>query len=196
MVMVPIRLLATTLSSSALVPSVIHGLAVVCLSADLATTVERARNPAAILPGVVVEQMDPLSLAEKSGVKVGDLLLSWKRLPSLPLIPTRRTAEFLSPFDVLEVNLEQVPRGPITLLLQRGSQRLSVALPASAPLPLARPNVQEPDLATYLLGLEALKSDGLEKTTALWRTLALAWASRGEHKAAAWMLFRLGLYRE
>jgi CHAT domain-containing protein/Tfp pilus assembly protein PilF len=93
--------------------------------------------------GVVVEGFEQGGTAEAAGVRVGDLILSWDRAPcpgsarpgdspGSPGIPERCSGEFRSVLDVVDVGLEQVPRGRITLNGDRPEGRFSVT-PAPGP---------------------------------------------------------------
>lgn len=57
--------------------------------------------------GVVVEQVEPGSSAEKAGLRTGDLIVSWFRRGA--------RGEIDSPLDLAEVSIQQSPRGPLTL---------------------------------------------------------------------------------
>ena len=58
-------------------------------------------------PGIVVERVAKDSAAEKAGIKQGDVLLRWSRGES--------KGAFESPFDLSEMNIEERPRGNVTI---------------------------------------------------------------------------------
>jgi CHAT domain-containing protein/Flp pilus assembly protein TadD len=70
-----------------------------------------------LLPGVVVEKVEKNSEAEKAGLHEGDVLLSWSR--------GDEQGKIESPFDVAWLDIEQRPRGTVTLYGTRGSQPFS-----------------------------------------------------------------------
>jgi CHAT domain-containing protein/tetratricopeptide (TPR) repeat protein len=63
---------------------------------------------AQVKPGVVVERVEKDSPGERAGLKEGDLLLAWSR--------GEAGGKIESPFDVLEIAIEQEGRGKITLV--------------------------------------------------------------------------------
>lgn len=77
---------------------------------------------------VVLEVADP-SAARMAGIVAGDRLISWKRGAAPPENPTSATGTFRSPFDVALVELEQGPRGPVELEIERDGGTLRVTLP-------------------------------------------------------------------
>lgn len=64
-------------------------------------------------PGIVVEWVAKDSAAEKAGLKEGDILLRWSRGENKGI--------FESPFDLSEVNIEERPRGNVTIDGLRGT---------------------------------------------------------------------------
>src|SRR5213595_1095699 len=62
--------------------------------------------------GVVVEQVDKGSEAEKAGLQAGDVILAWSH--------SELRGNIESPFDLAEVETEQRPRGAVLLEGLRG----------------------------------------------------------------------------
>jgi CHAT domain-containing protein/Tfp pilus assembly protein PilF len=62
--------------------------------------------------GIIVESVEQGSAAEKAGIKAGDMLLSWKRESS--------GGVFRTPFDLFDVEMNEAPKGTVTLTLKRG----------------------------------------------------------------------------
>src|ERR1700732_2512583 len=62
-------------------------------------------------PGVVVESFSPNSPSDRAGLREGDVLLRWARGDS--------AGAFVSPFDLSVVEIEQGPRGAVTLIGRR-----------------------------------------------------------------------------
>ena len=75
---------------------------------------------------LVVVAVRPGSAAERAGLAPGDRLSSWEQ-PLQPEVEAAR-GELGSPFDVLELEAERAPRGPVTLVGRRGSRPLAVSL--------------------------------------------------------------------
>src|SRR4051794_20490327 len=56
------------------------------VAASTQTAVPAPAEPA-VLPGVVIEKIPKGSALEKAGLQVGDVILSWERLPNPPANP-------------------------------------------------------------------------------------------------------------
>src|SRR5260370_41060180 len=75
----------------------------------------KADNASAQLnPGIVVDRIARNSVGEKAGLKEGDILLRWSR--------GDRVGQTDSPLDLTEIEVEQSPRGIVTLTGVRGSE--------------------------------------------------------------------------
>jgi CHAT domain-containing protein/Tfp pilus assembly protein PilF len=72
-----------------------------------------------VLPGVVIEEIPKGSALEKAGVQVGDVILSWERLPNPPANPEGASGKISSPFDWMWLEIEQAPRGVVRLTYVR-----------------------------------------------------------------------------
>src|SRR5436305_1068350 len=68
-----------------------------------------------VKPGIIIEKVDKNSEAEKSGIFPGDIILHWVRGDA--------HGEIESPFDLYEIEIEQGPRGAVTLEGLRGAER-------------------------------------------------------------------------
>jgi hypothetical protein len=60
-----------------------------------------------LLPGVVVEKVEKNSEVEKAGLREGDVLLSWSR--------GDQQGKIESPYDISWLDIEQRPRGTVTV---------------------------------------------------------------------------------
>jgi CHAT domain-containing protein/Tfp pilus assembly protein PilF len=91
----------------------------------------------AAMSGVVIEDVKPDSAAQGAGLKVGDAILSWSRGTD--------TGKTESPFDWIDLEVEQIPRGPVTLRGIRGSREkswtLSNTLEGVTTRPMLRPEL-------------------------------------------------------
>jgi CHAT domain-containing protein/Tfp pilus assembly protein PilF len=99
-----------------------------------------------VLPGVVIEEIPKGSALEKAGLQVGDVILSWERLPSPPANPEATSGKINSPFDWMWVEIEQAPRGVLRLRVntQSGLSTHDVLL---EPIPVrVRPRYRVPSL--------------------------------------------------
>jgi CHAT domain-containing protein/Tfp pilus assembly protein PilF len=91
--------------------------------AETPAVVVEAAVPAAeeplVLPGVVIEEIPKGSALEKAGLQVGDVILSWERLPNPPANPEGARGKIESPFDWMWLEIEQAPRGIVRLKGER-----------------------------------------------------------------------------
>jgi CHAT domain-containing protein/Tfp pilus assembly protein PilF len=65
--------------------------------------------------GIILDEVAPGSEIEKAGLRAGDVLRSWERLPSPPANPKPAQGVFGSPFDWMWLEVEQAYRGPVDL---------------------------------------------------------------------------------
>jgi S1-C subfamily serine protease len=86
-----------------------------CISLAGAQTPSRppATDPE-LQPGVYVEKVAKSSVAEKMGLAEGDILLHW--------IQGDSSGAIASPLDLLETEIEQLPRGAVLLEGRRGGE--------------------------------------------------------------------------
>jgi CHAT domain-containing protein/Tfp pilus assembly protein PilF len=163
-------------------------IALICLSlVSFAQTtpdhqVGTACDVAEVKPGVVVESIEKRSEAKKAGLEEGDIILRWSRGDSV--------GEVQSPFDLVEIQGEQAPRGTVKLEGVRGTGKQVWSLGPSEWGLAARPNFSGAFLAQYQEGEEVSKSgktaDALEASER-WKTLASR-CSRASW-LPAWLLF-------
>ena len=74
--------------------------------------------------GVVTDGVEKDSEAARAGLQLGDTLLSWTRGDAQGNIE--------SPFDLLEIEVEQAPRGAVTIEGLRGTEKRAwVLVPSS-----------------------------------------------------------------
>jgi CHAT domain-containing protein/Tfp pilus assembly protein PilF len=83
-------------------------------------------------PGVVVESLGAQGAGAQAGLRAGDVLLSWHRLAAPPANPAEAEGNLTSCSDVAEVEIEEAPRGPVEIRLQRSGKASTVKLPAGA----------------------------------------------------------------
>src|SRR5579872_6674047 len=120
--------------------------------------------PTSLTRGVVVEEIQANSEAEKSGIKAGDILQAWTRGDAHGAIA--------SPFDLVTVETEQAPRGSVTL------QGLHESAPASWTIGpntwgiVARPDFLPPQLAQYQQGQTLLKAGKANDAANAWPKMA------------------------
>ena len=140
-----------------------------------------------VVAGIVVEKVGVDSAAEQAGIQAGDLLLSWS--PAMGP-PARGSLE--SPFDLLDVEIEQSPRGPVTLVGRRGQVDSTWTLP---PVPFgltARPALQGRLLTLYQEGKDLTQSARVVEGAERWRGAAALAQASGSPVLAAWFLSSAG----
>src|SRR4051812_41581143 len=129
-------------------------------------------------PGVVVESLGAQGALAQAGLHTGDVLLSWHRPAAPPANPREAEGNITSCSDVAEVDVEEAPRGPVELRVQRGSTVSTVRIPAGDWLAGVRPRVAaSPEIAAckaYARALQAARES-------LW-----AEALQGFSAAASW----------
>jgi CHAT domain-containing protein/tetratricopeptide (TPR) repeat protein len=94
-----------------------------------------------VLTGVVVQQVVPGSAGDRAGLRPGDVLLAWTRGASPPANPNPAEGSFQSPFDVDEAEIEQAPRGKVSLEGQRGGRAQMWELPPRPWGVITRPRI-------------------------------------------------------
>jgi CHAT domain-containing protein/tetratricopeptide (TPR) repeat protein len=118
-----------------------------------------------LLPGVVVENVEKNSEAEKAGLREGDVLLRWSRGEAQGSIDT--------PVDFFWVQMEQAPRGPVKLEGLRGAKRRSWMVRAETWGVTTRLDFSPRLLAEYLEAKNLLRAGKAEESFKKWYNTAL-----------------------
>ena len=97
------------------------------LLAGLPLVAAHCRSAPAAGPGPIVETVGKGGSAESAGLKSSDLLVAWVRSASGP----NRAAQgaLSSPFDLVEAEVEQAPRGPVAVEVRRDGQDRWLPMP-------------------------------------------------------------------
>lgn len=114
--------------------------------------------------GVVVETMANHSEAERAGVAKGDVIRAWTRGDV--------KGEIRSPFDLADVELEQQPRGQVTLEGTRGKSEQTWAMGPDTWGIVSRPNLASDVLAAYEDGQQLAEANKPSEAAAKWRAAA------------------------
>ena len=122
--------------------------------------------------GVVVEEVGKGSTLEKAGIEPGDVLLSWRRLPSPPANPEEARGEFESVWDWMWVVIEQAPRGVVELSGKRESKLLELVVVPGSWAAEIRPNMSERVSADYQQGREYMEAGETADGARQWTNLA------------------------
>jgi CHAT domain-containing protein/tetratricopeptide (TPR) repeat protein len=128
-------------------------------------------------PGVVVEEVQKGRPASFADVRPGDVL------------------DVASPFELAELGLEQLPRGPVRLNGARNGEPFAALVPTEAvPFGLkVRPAFPSALLEDYERGRSLLKEGKLDDAVTAWRSVTTAAAKiPGGAAAACWLLGRIG----
>lgn len=140
--------------------------------------------------GVVVEEVGKGSALAKGGIEPGDVLLSWRRLPSPPANPEEAQGDFESVFDWMWVVVEQAPRGTVELIGRHDQKMRIYTIRSGLWEATVRPSMPIGLLDDYQFGLERLHAGETSQAASHWQELATtaeAWSLR------AWLGLRLGM---
>jgi tetratricopeptide (TPR) repeat protein len=132
-------------------------------------------------PGIVVETVAKNSVAENAGLAEGDVILLWTR--------NDLKGEIDSPFDLSEVEMEQAPRGQVTLTGIRGETKQSWPLGPGKWSIGTRPRLPEDLLNIYSEGQGLAKENKLTEAAQRWRTVADQSKGLQCSWLVSWMLF-------
>jgi CHAT domain-containing protein/Tfp pilus assembly protein PilF len=151
----------------------------------------RARADQLRAAGVVVEEVAKESAAAKAGLQAGDLIVSWSRAPAPPANPETAQGPVASPFDLSDVEVEQAPRGPVTVAGRRGRIEMTWPLPTTFGLRV-RPPLPDGLLQPYQEGRDLVASKKLAEGAERWRATAKEAEAEGHRLLAVWLLSRSG----
>jgi CHAT domain-containing protein/tetratricopeptide (TPR) repeat protein len=142
--------------------------------------------------GAVVEEVEKGKAGEKAGIQPGDMIVSWSRTATPPANPIAARGRLESPFDLLEVEFEQGPRGRITLSGKHGKKKSNWVLPTGPWGLKTRPPLLENLFALYQQGKELVEAKKVKEGVARWRDAAEDARKRESEWLAAWLFFKLG----
>ena len=136
--------------------------------------------------GAIVDAVKKDSEADRTGLQDGDVLLNWTRGDSKGKIE--------SPFDLLEVEIEQAPRGTVTLEGSRALEKRAWTLGSRAWGIVTRPNLPKDLLIIYMEGQKLADAGKLQDAVERWRFAAVK-AQETEADLTwlgSWFLFHAG----
>jgi len=128
--------------------------------------------------GVVADAVKKGSEAEKVGLQVGDILLSWAR--------TDAKGDIESPFDLSLIEVEQAPRGAVTIEGLRAAEKYVWVLGPSSWGIHVRPNLPE---SLDAEGQKLTAAGKNQEATQYWRSAAQAAQGSQPEWLAPWFLF-------
>jgi CHAT domain-containing protein/tetratricopeptide (TPR) repeat protein len=160
----------------------------------LAAALASLEHGAAAAAGIVVDEVYEGFGGHEAGLQRGDVLLSWTRAASPPANPSPARGELRSQFDLVEAELEQAPRGELTLLGTRGGAPLAVRMPAQDWVVSVSPALDEAARPAYEEGRGLVDGDGYELGFTRWRELARAFRKDGPDARASWLFLKLARF--
>jgi CHAT domain-containing protein/Tfp pilus assembly protein PilF len=142
--------------------------------------------------GVIVEEVIPNGSAATAGIRAGDVLLAWSRAASPPANPEAVKGAIDFPFDLTEVEVEQAPRGEVTLEGIRDGRNVSFRLVPGPWNIRGRPQMPAEVLPAYLKGKTFIDAKDTESAVGAWREAAAQAKQQNDPRMACWLLIRLG----
>src|SRR5579862_7755563 len=167
-----------TLSKTILVGTVVGSLFAVAGMAQAPTSPATASCPGEE-SGIVVETLAEHAEGEKAGLRDGDIIVGWSR--------GETKAAIRSAFDLIAVEIEQAPRGPVTLQGLRAQAKQSWTIGPSTWGITAGQNLPENLLTIYREAEELAKAKKFAEAEPLWRKAS---ESSQCPDVSAWLLFR------
>src|SRR5260221_5734334 len=131
-------------------------------------------------PGVVVEKVEKNSEAERAGLREGDVVLQWTRADSKGAID--------SPFVLTAIEIEQGPRGAVTLDGRRGAEKRSWTLGADGWGIQVRPEFQKGILSLYYQGKVLARAGKLTEALDFWQKASVEARKSPPKWLAVWLL--------
>src|SRR3954447_2960964 len=180
----------------------------ICLLAQAAapTAALSGRAPSsegtAELSGIVMDEVAPGSEIEKAGLRVGDVLQRWERLPSPPANPAAAQGILTSPFDWMWLEVEQAYRGSVVLYGERNGEPREWHVAAGEwnvhfnserrGRSRARPILTSRNAALYEQGQLQIRRRKLSRGIIGWRRLAAQIPRQQSDPVRCWLLLRIG----
>jgi CHAT domain-containing protein/Tfp pilus assembly protein PilF len=134
--------------------------------------------------GIVVDAVDKNFEGEKAGLQPGDILLHWTR--------DGANGQIASPFDLSWVEVEQAPRGDVTLEGLRRGEKRAWLLGAGSWAVHTRANLPESLLSVYVEGQKLAAEGKLKEATLQFRAAADRAKEWPSAWLAPWFLFHAG----
>ena len=131
--------------------------------------------------GIVVESVAKNSESERAGLAEGDVILGWGRGDA--------KGQIRSPFDLNNIEIEQEPRGKVTLEGTRATTRQIWVMGPDWWGLTTRPNLLGAMLADYREGQELVKAGKLVEATDRWQEAAAEGQKHPCSGLSPWFLF-------
>lgn len=145
------------------------------------------------LLGVVVENVGEGSALEKAGIRPGDVLLEWERLPNPPANPVGVHGVIRSIFDWEWIEVEQAPRGPIWLTGEHDGEVKIFKVPEGRWNMTVRARMSGEVLAEYSRGRQLIEAGEISAGIEHWYQVArIAKNQAMDESLRCYMLLHIG----
>ena len=139
--------------------------------------------------GVVVTQVERWAGADRAGLQSGDIVLSWSRVGDEIV-----GEDIQSPLQLLLVESEQSPYGPVTLVLERDRRRLELTLESGEWELESRPTLAPPEVVRFREADSLAEDEERAAAIVIWSDLAnTATSAPGRSLDASWYFLQAGL---
>ncbi len=142
--------------------------------------------------GVVIEELVVGSAPAWAGLRAGDVVLSWQRLPNPPANPEGKKGEISSVFDWAWFEVEQAPRGKIRLTIERSGQSMVFDGIEGQWDVKVRPRMATDVEASYVKGRQLLESEDPQGGVDWWQKISESAAGRSDWRTQCWINLRIG----
>lgn len=142
--------------------------------------------------GAIVEAVGKGSVADKAGLKPGDMLLAWERVISPADKAEAIRGEITSVFDLAWLQEDLSPRGTVRLSGRREGQPIQFELLVGEWKLAVRPPMPDGVLENYIKGKELIERKETAVGIDLWSNVS-KWASEnGDKSLHCWILQKIG----
>jgi CHAT domain-containing protein/Tfp pilus assembly protein PilF len=131
-------------------------------------------------PGVVIEKSTRHFQGDKAGIQAGDIVLGWSS--------GKNKGEIDSPFDLAQVEIEQGPRGSVTLLGRRGQEVTSWTVDLGSWGLASRPNYPASAQMVFSKNQRLETATDIARTSTIWMKSAVAAENHEQTWLSAWIL--------
>jgi CHAT domain-containing protein/Tfp pilus assembly protein PilF len=150
-------------------------------------------EPTALKKGIVIENVGKGSVAEKAGLKPGDIILSWERAAGPADKMETPKGDIATVFDLTWVQVEQAARGPIRLAGKREGQPVQYELPVGEWELRVRPMMPDDVLGQYIKGKDLVAKKETAAGVALWDKVSKWAGENGDPALNCWILQKTGV---
>ena len=142
--------------------------------------------------GVVVEEVAEGSVLAQVGIRPGDVLLTWERLPNPPANPTQASGNLDSIFDWLWVDWDERARGRFRFLVERRGEMKAIEVPMGFWGAQVRPRFSGTILESYSRGRDSLAKGAAEEGINAWKIAAGQAQLEGNPFSQCWLEWKIG----